>query len=66
MNIDMKLIDELIENLNSEIDELTVELDKTETELLILETNKKERHIRGGLATKEKYLQKQQHCQVKY
>lgn len=42
MNIDMKLIDELINNLNSEIDELTVELDKTETELLILETNKKE------------------------
>lgn len=33
---------------------------------VVLDLNKSERHIRGGLATKEKYLQKQQHCQVKY
>ncbi len=33
---------------------------------VVLDLNKSERHIRGGLATKEKYLHKQQHCQVKY
>lgn len=26
----------------------------------VLDVNKSERHIRGGLATKEKYMQKQQ------
>ena len=33
---------------------------------VVLDLNKSEGHIRGGLATKEKYLQKQQRCQVKY
>lgn len=42
MDIDLKLIDELIDNLNSEIDNLTVILDRVKTELLNLETNKKE------------------------
>lgn len=30
----------------------------------VLELNKSERHIRGGLATKEKYLQKTKYKQV--
>lgn len=28
----------------------------------VLDVNKSERHIRGGLATKEKYAHKQAHC----
>lgn len=32
---------------------------------VVLDLNKSERHIRGGLATKEKYLHKQQ-CSSKY
>ncbi len=28
----------------------------------VLDVNKSERHIRGGLATKEKYAHKQEHC----
>ncbi|SFR63345.1 sporulation transcriptional regulator SpoIIID [Anaeromicropila populeti] len=32
---------------------------------IVLDLNKSERHIRGGLATKEKYLHKQQ-CNTRY
>lgn len=28
----------------------------------VLDVNKSERHIRGGLATKEKYAHRQEHC----
>lgn len=28
----------------------------------VLDVNKSERHIRGGLATKEKYAHKQEYC----
>lgn len=30
----------------------------------VLEVNKAERHIRGGLATKQKYVEKKEHKQV--
>ena len=30
----------------------------------VLDVNKSERHIRGGLATKEKYLHKQPNCHI--